>query len=119
MEVETLETIETAKKIVDAALNRHASDIVLLDIREDCSFTDYFVICTGESDRQLKAICNEIDETISGENKSPRRLQGNANSGWIILDLGDIVVHIFAPEQREFYNLEEMWENATTVVKIL
>ena len=114
-----LETVELARKIVDAALNRHASDILLLDIRDGCSFTDYFVICNGESERQLKAISDEIDEMLSSEGISSRRHQGNAASGWIILDLGDIVVHIFSPELREFYALEEMWEKAYTIVKIL
>ncbi len=114
-----LETTEIARKIMDAALNRHASDILLLDVRDACNFTDYFVLCNGESERQLKAICDEIDEVLSVEKISPRRHQGRVDSGWIILDLGDIVVHIFTPEQREYYALEEMWSNATTVVKIL
>jgi len=113
-----LETSEIARKIVDAALNRQASDIVLLDLREVCSFTDYFVICNGESERQLSAICDEIDDMLSKEQIAPRRHQGNVGSGWLILDLVDIVVHIFSPEQREYYALEEMWDQASTVVKI-
>ncbi|MFO8011398.1 MAG: ribosome silencing factor [Dehalococcoidia bacterium] len=104
---------------MDAALNRHASDIVLLDLREICGFTDYFVICSGESERQLKAICDEIDGTLSGESKTPRRYQGSAVSGWVILDLGDIVVHVFTPDNREYYALERVWDKAPTVVKIL
>ena len=119
VEVITLDTAEIARKIVDAALNRHASDIVLLDVREVCSFTDYFVICNGESERQLTAISEEIDEMLAEENISPRRHQGNVSSGWIILDIGDIVVHIFSPEQRKYYTLEEMWSKGATVVKIL
>ncbi len=114
-----METAEIARKIVDAALNRHASNIVLLDVRDACSFTDYFVICNGESERQLKAIAEEIDDMLSAENISPRRHQGNVNSGWIILDTGDIVIHIFAPQQREFYSLEDMWSAGTIVLKIL
>ena len=114
-----LETVDLAKKIVDAALNRHASNILLLDLRESCNFTDYFVICNGESERQLKAICNEIDDLLSAEKVKIRRQQGEANSGWIIMDLGDIVVHIFSPEQREYYALEDVWEKAATIVKIL
>ena len=75
-----LETNDVARKIVDAALNRHASNIVLLDVREVCSFTDYFVICTGESERQLKAISEEIDDMLSKIISAPRRHQGNVNS---------------------------------------
>lgn len=91
----------------------------MLDLREVCSFTDYFVICNGESERQLRAISDEIDEMLSNEGISTRRHQGNVSSGWIILDLGDIVVHIFSPEEREFYALEDMWDKASTVLKIL
>jgi ribosome-associated protein len=118
MEVITLETGELARKIVDAALNRHASDILLLDLRDVCSFTDYFVICNGESERQLRAICDEIADILPKDIPT-RRHQGEASSGWIILDIGDIVVHVFSPEKREYYTLEEMWSHASTVVKIL
>lgn len=104
---------------MDAALERQASDILLLDLRDVCNFTDYFVICSGESERQLKAIAEEIDNTLAKESISPRRHQGSANSGWIIIDLVDIIVHIFSTEQREFYALEEMWSEGSTVLKIL
>ena len=88
-------------------------------MREVCSFTDYFVLCNGDSERQLKAIAEEIEEMLSGESIPRFRYQGSTDSGWVILDLGDIVVHIFSPEKREYYALEDMWNRATTVVKIL
>lgn len=113
-----LETLEVAKKVVDAALNRQASNIVLLDLKGVCSFTDYFVICNGESERQLRAICDEIDDTLAREHISPRIHHGNVTSGWLIMDLGDIVVHVLSPEQRDFYALEEMWSNGATVLTI-
>lgn len=119
MEVRALETAELARTIVDTALNKQASNILLLDLRGVCNFTDYFVICNGESERQLQAICNEIDDMLAKEHISPRRYQGNSGSGWVIVDLGNIVVHVFLPEQREFYALEEMWDKASTVLKIL
>jgi len=115
----SLETIDIAKKIVDAALERQASDILLLDLRGVCSFADYFVICSGESERQLKAIVEEIDHTLAGVGVSPRRHQGSVDSGWLIIDLGDIIVHIFSAEQRDFYALEDMWSQGSTVLKIL
>ncbi|PIU56498.1 MAG: ribosome silencing factor [Chloroflexi bacterium CG07_land_8_20_14_0_80_51_10] len=114
-----METAEIARKIVNAALNKQASDILLLDLRDVCSFTDYFVICNGESERQLQAICDEVDNMLAKERISPRRQQGSISSGWVILDLGNIIVHIFAPQQREFYALEDMWDKGSTVVKIL
>lgn len=118
-EVPTLETDEIARKIVDAALNKQASNILLLDLKGVCTFADYFVICTGESERQLQAICNEIDEILAALHLPLRRYQGTPDSGWLILDLDSIVVHVFLPEQRAFYALEDMWKNAATVLKIL
>ncbi len=115
----TLQTLDIAHKIVDAVLNRHASDILLLDVHQICSFTDYFILCNGESERQLRAISDEIEETLSELKVAGRRHQGNINSGWIIHDLGDIVVHIFSPEKRRYYNIEEMWSGGDTVIKIL
>ncbi|MFA4837137.1 MAG: ribosome silencing factor [Dehalococcoidia bacterium] len=105
--------------MVDAALEKQASDILLLDLRGVCSFTDYFVICSGESERQLQAICDEIDNALSTEHLPPGRQQGGVSSGWIILDAGDIIVHIFTAEQRKFYTIEELWNQGSTVVKIL
>ncbi|MBT9148737.1 MAG: Ribosomal silencing factor RsfS [Dehalococcoidia bacterium] len=100
-------------------MNKQASDILLLDLRDICGFTDYFVICNGESERQLQAICDEIDQVLAKEHISPRRQEGSISSGWVIMDLGNIVVHIFSTQQREFYALEEMWDKGATVVKIL
>ena len=114
-----LETIEIAKKIADAALEKQAAEIVLLDVRDVCSFADYLVLCNGESERQLQAIVNEIDDMLAKEHISPRRHQGDIRSGWVIMDLGNIIVHVFSSEQREFYALEEMWDKGSTVVKIL
>lgn len=114
----SLETVDIARKIVDAALERHASDIVLMDLREVCSFTDYFVICSGESERQLRAICDEIDATLAEDKISPRIHQGSVDSGWLIMDMGTIVVHVFGPEQRQYYSLEEMWGNGSIVLRI-
>ncbi len=91
----------------------------MLDVREVCGFTDYFVLCNGDSERQLRAIAEEIEEMLSAETTSRCKRQGSTDSGWIILDLGDIVVHIFLPEKREYYSLDEMWSGAATVVKIL
>ncbi len=115
----SLETAAIAKKIIDAALNKQASDILLLDLREVCSFADYFVICNGESERQIRAICDEINQTLSKEGISEFHYEGSADSGWVLLDLGDIIVHIFNPQQREFYGLEKVWSKASPVVKIL
>ena len=114
-----LEAIEIAKRIVEAAADKQASDIVLLDMRQACSFADYFVILSGESERQLDAICQAIDEVLKKEAVVPHHREGDASSGWMLLDLGDVIVHIFAPVEREYYELETLWEKAPLVVKML
>jgi ribosome-associated protein len=114
-----LESIEIARKIVDTAADKQASDIVLLDMRQACSFTDYFVIASGESERQLDAIQNAIEEVLKGEAIAIHHREGDASSGWMLIDAADIIVHIFSPFEREFYQLETLWEKAALVVKVL
>jgi len=114
-----LEPVEIAKKVVEAASRKKASDIVMLDARGVCSFADYFVICSGESDRQIGAILGEIDEVLVGEGANLHHREGTIDSGWVLLDFGDVIVHIFAPSQREYYELDRLWARATPVVRIL
>ena len=91
---------------------------MLLDARGVCSFADYFVICSGESNRQIEAICDEVIQALKKEGIVPRHYEGTAESGWMLLDYSDVVVHIFAPLEREFYQLDKLWSEAATVVKI-
>ena len=113
------EVIEIAKRIVEAAADKQASDIVLLDARQACSFADYFVICNGESARQIEAIRQAIDEVLKKETIALHHCEGTTDSGWMLLDLGEVIVHIFAPFEREYYQLERLWEKAPLVVKIM
>ncbi len=110
--------IEIARKAVEAASNKQANDIVLLDVREICGFADYFVICSGESDRQVEAILDEIEHTLKKGGISPLHSEGTIDSGWAVLDFGDVIVHIFAPLEREYYQLDKLWGRATPVVRI-
>jgi len=103
---------------VDAAGDRQAGDIVLLDTRKVCSFADYFVICTGESERQIKAICEEVEHSLKKEGAHPIHHEGTAESGWLLLDYGDVIVHIFSTSEREFYQLDRLWEQADLVLQI-
>ena len=111
--------MEVARKAVDAALNKQATDILLLDLRGVCTFADYFVLCSGDSERQIQAICDEIDQTLSKEDIPTCRREGTIDSGWLLLDFGEVIVHIFAPREREYYELEKLWSRATPVVRIL
>ena len=113
------EAAELARRIVEAADDKQASDAVLLDSRGLCSFADYFVICSGESDRQIEAIYEAVVDVLKKEGVVPHHREGDASSGWVLLDLGDIIVHIFAPFEREYYQLEKLWIEAPVLVKIL
>jgi ribosome-associated protein len=90
----------------------------MLDVRDICSFADYFVIGTGESSRQIVAICEEIEQSLKKEGEHLLHWEGTGDSGWVLLDYGDVIIHIFAPFERKFFNLEEMWTNARTVVRM-
>jgi ribosome-associated protein len=104
---------EIAAATTEYAGDVKAEDLVTLDLREYISYTDYFVICTGRSDRQVKAIHDRIAEGMKHEHEMlPIRADGVASKQWILLDYGDVVVHIFTPEMREFYQLERLWGEA-------
>jgi ribosome-associated protein len=104
--------------VVEVASEKQASDIVLLDLREVCSFADYFVICTGESERQIRSICDDMDQALEERGVLVNHQEGTAESGWVLIDFGDVIVHVFNPAQREYYHLEGIWSDATPVVHI-
>jgi ribosome-associated protein len=92
---------------------------VLLDLRKVSLLADYFVVCSGTSERQINAILEDIvDRVRDTAHRRPLRREGAASSGWVLLDYGDVVVHIFAPAEREYYRLEELWSDATPVVRV-
>ncbi len=113
-----LEGLELARKIVELAGDKLASDIVLLDTREVCSFADYFIICTGESNRQLAAVTDTINGELRKIGIIPLHVEGEADSGWILMDYGDIIIHVFSPFERDYYQLEKLWEGAPTKVRV-
>ena len=113
-----LEGIEVARKAVEAASDKQASDIVLLDVDRICSFASYFVICSGESARQITAIHEAIEDALKEEGIRPHHREGDLDSGWLLIDFGDVIVHIFAPAEREYYQLDELWSQAVPVVRI-
>jgi len=107
-----------ARRAVEAASDKQASSIVMLDTRGVCSFTDYFVLCSGESNRQIEAIRDEIDEALKREGITPHHCEGAADSGWILLDFGRVIIHVFALAERGYYRLDELWSKATPLVRI-
>ena len=98
--------------------DKQAEDVLLLDIRNVASFADYFVIASGTANRQIQAIIEAVEEAVKAEGVTPLGREGKADSGWVLLDYGDVIVHIFAPEEREYYDLEGLWRTATPVVRI-
>jgi ribosome-associated protein len=113
-----LETIDIAHKIVDIASEKQAEDILLLDARGICSFTDYLVICSCDTGRQMKAVYDEILTSLKDEGITPHHHEGEAESGWLLLDYGAVVAHIFAIVERDYYQLDRLWQQASPVVRI-
>ena len=113
-----LSALDIARKIVDAAEDKKAAEIVLLDVSELTSMADYFVICSGGSERQLGAIGDGIAEKLRDEGVRPIGREGGSNSHWTLLDFGAVIVHIFAPPERDYYQLERHWSKAKTVLRV-
>jgi ribosome-associated protein len=107
-----------AREMVDVAADKKAGDVTLIDIREVTTLADYFVLATGTSERQLNAISSGIQDRMDERHIALFRVEGVPADGWILLDYGQIIVHIFAPEQRAYYDLERRWKDAPTVVRI-
>ena len=104
--------------MVDIAGDKLASDIVLLDTQGVCNFADYFVICTGESNRQIGAITDAINGELKKLKVTPLHIEGDPECGWILMDYVDVIVHVFGPLERDYYQLEKLWENACTKVRV-
>lgn len=111
--------MEVAQFIVDEAADRLAEDIVLLDLRGLAPFADYFVIMSAESTRQIEALEDDLTASLKSAGVPRHRREGTPASGWILLDFSDVIVHIFSPEEREFYDLERLWQRAPQVVRVL
>jgi ribosome-associated protein len=104
---------EVLAAIAGYAADRKAIDIVSLDLREIVGYTDYFLICSGRSDRQTKAIADAIHERMKADHHVlPERVEGRTEARWILMDYLDVIVHIFTPEARDYYRLEQLWGEA-------
>ena len=113
---QTLTPIEQARRIAGLAQEKLAEDVVILDMRPACSYTDFFVICTGRNARQTKAIWDEVHERLKkAERALPRSVEGQAEADWIVADYLDVVLHVFTPETRAYYRLEELWGDVPSV----
>lgn len=95
----------------NAALDRKAKDLIILKVRELSSFTDFFIICSGTSDRQVKAIAEHITEKLKKVGILPLGIEGENTGNWILMDYGDVIIHIFYEPTREFYDIERLWSD--------
>ena len=118
IEVGTLKPVEIAHNLVYIASDLQAEDIVLLDISHISSFADYFVILTAGTNRQSRAMRDDMVRTLKEQGVRLGYPEGRSDSGWMLLDFGDVIVHIFSAEKREYYNLEELWGDAAQIIAI-
>jgi ribosome-associated protein len=110
-----LETKEFALKAVRLLNEKKAMEIILLEIGKVSLIADYFLICSGSSKIQTKALCDHLLENLPGEGYRLLRVEGYQEGRWILLDFGALVIHIFVPEERTFYNLERLWGSARVI----
>ena len=100
-------------------MDKKGADIALLDIRDEAAYTDYFLICNGDNDRQLQTLADSIaDDAKKKADSVTWGKEGEASGGWLLLDFGDLVVHLFSPDKRQYYRLEELWNNAHIVLRL-
>jgi ribosome-associated protein len=110
---------ELAHRIVEIASDKKGSDIVLLRTAELTTMADFFVILSGRSDRQVQALAGAIVDELRDEGIRPLGVEGKQSSRWVLLDFGSVIVHVFAPDEREFYGLERLWGKAAQVVRVV
>jgi len=110
---------DLAHRIVEIASDKKGNDIVMLRTAELTSMADFFVICSGRSDRQVNALASAIVGELRDDGIRPLGLEGRQSARWVLLDYGSVIVHVFAPEEREYYGLERLWSKAARVVRIV
>ncbi|MBN2514809.1 MAG: ribosome silencing factor [Deltaproteobacteria bacterium] len=109
------DTKKTVLKCTNAALDKKAKNLIILKVKELSSFTDYFIICSGTSDRQVKGIAASIEETLKKSGIQPLGIEGENTGNWVLMDYGDVIIHIFYEPTREFYDLERLWSDVPSM----
>ena len=103
---------------MDVLVDKKGEDVLLLDIQDLTIIADYFVICSGTSFRMLNALAASVNDHLRDNFKIKTRVEGDPQNGWLLADYGDVVLHIFSPEQRGYYDLEEFWSEGKVVVRM-
>ena len=107
-----------ARRAVDVASDKQASDILLLDVRDVTTFADYMVIMSANTPRQINALAEDLTAAVKESGLALHHREGTPSSGWLLLDFADVIVHVFDQTQRDYYQLEQVWRTARTVVRI-
>lgn len=113
-----LQSSNLAQRIVDLLADRQAEDIILLDISRVAGFADYFVIASAVNPRHIQALLETLDKGLAPEGVRALHQEGAGDSGWVLLDYGDLILHLFTGEERAYYDLEGLWSQGTTIVRI-
>ena len=103
---------------MDALEDKKGEDILLLDIQGLAPFADYFVICSGTSDRMLQALAEAAADQVKKQYQLRARIEGEPHDGWVLVDFGDIILHLFSPDRRDYYRLEELWGEAKVLLRL-
>jgi len=111
-----LSSLEQARRIAGIAQDKLAEDVVILDMRPVCIYTDFFVVCSGRNTRQVKAIWDDVRDRLKHDERVlPRNVEGEREASWIVGDYLDVVLHVFTPETRAYYRLEDLWGDVPSV----
>jgi len=110
--------LEIAHTIINSLEEKKGEEILLLDIQKISTFTNYFIICTGTSNRMLDALADAVITSVNEKHKIKGRIDGNPDCGWMVLDFGLILVHLFSPDQREYYRLEDLWHEGKIILHV-
>jgi len=110
--VTPIEIPEELQVVIESVLEKKSDSVTVLDLREIASFVDYFVICCGESEPQIKTLSSHVQEKLAACKIRLHHAEGRPETGWVLLDYSDFIVHIFSPEKRQFFDLERLWNDA-------
>jgi ribosome-associated protein len=110
--------MDLAHSVVTTLEEKKGEDILLLDIQHISSFADYFVLCNGTSDRMLESLADAILESVKKQYSMTAAVEGEPQDGWLVVDLGDVVVHLFSPDQRDYYDLERLWDRGKVLLRL-
>jgi ribosome-associated protein len=114
----SLEILEIARTIVSSLENKKGENIILIDLKDIAIFADYFVICSGSTDRMIQALVDSAIDQVKKEFRINARVEGQSEDGWMLVDYGDIILHIFSPQRRDYYRLEELWSEGKVLLHV-